>query len=256
MQSKINRFYLGFILLMLVTQSWARGPKQGTLLAEIYGGMGIHESGIINQEKKFVNDYNYYITQYDIWGFMIDSTKLTYDLYRSFFAGLTVDYMIKNRLSLGIAYQYKEISQNPDTYYRSQNLTSNRLVRMDLLTPSLSYWFILKKINFAVKGSLMLGKGKLTRIPTIYELTTSYETEEEKQFVADYHKAVPLHAIGLALQPAAYFLFRTGFLIKIGLKYEYLNIAVKKDRFAYTSPINVHEFAIELGLGYAFFLKK
>jgi hypothetical protein len=255
MQIKKNRGYLAFIILILIIQTWARGPKQGTLISEVYGGMALHESGIIDQEKKFVNDYNYYITQYDMWGFLIDSTKLTYDFYRSFFAGLTLDYMIKTRFSLGIAYQYKSISQNPDTYYRSQNLTTDRIVRMDLLAPSLSYWFILKKINFAIKSSLMLGKGKLTRIPTIYSLTTAYETEEEQQFVADYHDPVPLNAIGFALQPAAYFIFRSGFLIKLNVKYEYLSVAVEDTKFDYPSRINFHEFAIELGFGYAFFPK-
>jgi hypothetical protein len=247
---------LSILLIVLFKSTWARGPRQGTIMTEIYGGFALHESEIIVQEKQFVNDFNYYIIQYDGFGFLIDSTKLTYDFYRSFFSGLSVEYFIKENWSLALAYQYKSVTQNPDTYFESGNLSSNRIVRLDLLAPSLAYWFITRQINISFKGSLLFGRGDLTRIPVIHSLTGTYDTEEEKQLVTAYHKAVPLNVTGFALQPALYFFFRSGVSVRIGLKYEFLRVSINDTAFDYPSKTNFHELGINLALGYVHIPKK
>ena len=235
---------------------WARAPKQGMLMVEAFGGIALHTSELTRLEKKYVDDYDYYIVQHDIFGFLLDSTKLSYDYYRSFFAGISMEYFIKPRFSTALAYQYKSVTQNPDTYYRSENLSSNRLVHLDILDISAVYWLTFKKFNISLKSSLLLGKGVLTRIPVIYSLTDVYESEEEKQFITEYHKELPVSAAGFALRPAIYFISRNGFLFRIGINYEYLKVSMNDKRFDYPSSVGFHEYGISLGLGYSHLLKK
>jgi len=240
-----------FITWFNTNDLYAYHPKKGSYIIEINLGIGSHTSDITDDEADLAKDSPFGIVKISPDGSYRDTTELKFASYRIIYSGISFYYHTNKNIATGCGFSNKSISQRADDPEENNNFERQDFINPYLIEPSISYWTKLGNVCFTAQDSFNYGFGKLHRIPTIYHYYRDMGSEDEKEFIEEFHKAIDVSGFGLGSKISLRYFFEFGLITTLSFRYEYLNVSIDDNKFNYMPSSDFHDFSIEIGIGFS-----
>ena len=243
-----------FLFLLIGKDLYSISPGQDGYIILVGMGIGKHNSGIVSEERKFVEDGQFSLIAYNSDLDRLDTVAVNYDYYKTFNPHISLMYSTSDNLSIGLFYQYKMINQqmNPPVGYKPPR--SRRIINLHQLGPIISFWKPLEIVSLSLSFCPTYNFGKLTRIPNIYENIENYHDPLDLILMSKFHESISISGIGISTVLGINYFISNGVFTKIGVRYDFSHIGIKDRFFNYSSSTNFNDFYLEFGIGFSTYL--
>jgi len=243
-----------FLFLLISKDLYSISPGQDGYILLVGMGIGKHTSGIVSEERKFVENGQFYLIAYNSEIDRLDSVAVSYDYYKTYNPHISLMYSTSDHISVGIFYQYKMVDQqlNPPVGYTPPS--SKRIITLNQLGPVFNFWKPLELIALSLTVCPTYNFGKLIRIPNIYENIENYHNPLDQILMTKFHESISISGIGISTVLGINYFISNGVFTKIGVRYDFSHIGIKDNFFKYSSSTNFNDFYLEFGIGFSTYL--